>query len=101
MGRQMPTECLHGYVIDPGDFDAKVEKCPYCDRAENFSYDTRCAELADVFLSEHALASMVNDVYAHHCQRLAQELQDCAELFCTQDEQWVRATEATQQGEIT
>lgn len=91
MGRQIPTECLHGYVIDPGDFDAKVEKCPHCERAESFSYDTRCAELADVFLSEDAPATMSNDVYAGHAARLAQEIQDCIEMFTSYDEKWKSA----------
>jgi len=91
MGRQMPTECLHGYVIDVGDFDAKIEKCPYCDRAANFSYDTRCAELADIFLGDGTPASMPNDVYAGHAARLAQEIQDCIELFIAHDEQWASA----------
>lgn len=88
MGRQMPTECLHGYVIDPGDFDAKVEKCPHCERAENFSYDTRCAGLADIFLSEDAPADIPNDVYAGHVERLAQEIQDVIEGFCSYDDRW-------------
>ena len=90
MGRQIPTECIHGVVLDPGDFDAKVEKCPYCDRAENFSYDTRCAKLADVFLSEETPATMPNDVYAGHVARLAQGIPDCVQLFSSYDEQWVR-----------
>ena len=91
MGREIPAECIHGVVLTPGDFDAKVERCPKCDRAENFSYDTRCAELADVFLSENALATMPNEVYARHTARLAQEIQDCIEMFTSHDEQWTSA----------
>ena len=30
MGRTMPLECKHGKVMDPGDFDATVEKCFEC-----------------------------------------------------------------------
>ena len=92
MGRQIPTECMHGVIIDPGDFDAKVEKCAICDRAENFCYDTRCGELADLFLSEEAPATMPNDVYAHQASRLAQEIQDCIESFMEHDDKWVTAT---------
>ena len=88
MGREIPAECIHGVVLTPGDFDAKVEKCAICDRAKNFSYDTRCGALADVFLSEEALATMPNDVYAHHASRLAQEIQDCIENFMSYDSEW-------------
>jgi len=91
MGRQMPTECLHGYVIDPGDFEAVIEKCPYCERAKNFSYDTRCAELADVFLSEEASATMPNNIYQYHASCLAQEIQDVVESFCSHDDDWKKA----------
>ena len=93
MGRQIPTECIHGVILDPGDFDAKVEKCLICERAENFSYDTRCVELADIFLSEDAPATMPNDVYAGHGARLAQEIQDCVEMFCGYDSAWRASVE--------
>ncbi len=101
MGRQIPTECIHGTVIDPGDFDAKVEKCAICDRAENFSYDTRCGALADIFLSDEAPKSMPNDLYAHQASRLAQEIQDCVEMFCGYDDEWqkAKAIEPTTKGD--
>ena len=94
MGRQMPTECIHGKVIDPGDFDATIEYCPQCDRAKNFSYDTRCAELADIFLSDLAPATMPNEVYAGHAARLAQEIQDVVEGFCSHDDEWNKSLSA-------
>jgi len=52
------------------------------------SYDTRCARLADIFLSEDAPAIMPNKMYADHAARLAQEIQDCIEMFCGYDTEW-------------
>lgn len=31
MGRQIPTECIHGVILDSGDFDAQIGKCQICD----------------------------------------------------------------------
>ena len=34
MGRQIPTECAHGVIIDSGDFDVEVKNCPICEEEE-------------------------------------------------------------------
>lgn len=51
-------------------------------------YDPDCHELADHFLTDDKPAKMPSEVYEQNVARLAQEIQDCVELFCEYDKDW-------------
>jgi hypothetical protein len=46
MGRQLPTECAHGRIVDWGDFGDEPEHCSVCDFEDGVWSDETQAEMA-------------------------------------------------------
>ena len=47
MGRQLPTECPHGKIVDWGDFGDEPETCKVCGFEDQQWSDEIAAEMAD------------------------------------------------------